>query len=76
MHSGLRKAEQSVEQFCSQRSRYIRGIGDYAKVKGVKAGIENEGGDYEDYMQLLEAIEIIIQLARQLMLDTVLSLTK
>ncbi len=57
VHSGLRTTDQTFGQFCSQRIKYFREIGDYAKVKGVKIGIENEGGDYEDYMQLLEAID-------------------
>ena len=57
VHSGLRETDQSLRQFCLQRSKYLREIGDYAKANDVKIGIENEGGDYEDYIQLLEAID-------------------
>ena len=75
MHSGIRKTGQSLEQFCSQRSKYLREIGNYARRGDVKIGIENEGGDYEDYMQLLEAIDHS-SVVQQLMLGIVLILTR
>ena len=36
---------------------YFREIGDYAQGKGIKVGVENTGGEYADYVDLIGSID-------------------
>jgi len=56
IHAGLRKKDETMGQFLNRRVNFFRQVGDYAKSKGVKIGVENEGGSYRDYVELIKAI--------------------
>jgi len=55
VHAGTRKPSEPQEQFLERRVRFLRPIVDHAQNKGIKIGVENEGGKYEDYVSLLHA---------------------
>ncbi|MBS7617116.1 sugar phosphate isomerase/epimerase [Candidatus Bathyarchaeota archaeon] len=57
VHAGTRKKEELLEQFLKRQVQFFRQIGDYARSKGIKIGVENEGGKYGDYVSLIKAIK-------------------
>jgi sugar phosphate isomerase/epimerase len=55
VHSGRRGTGQSPDQFLAERAEQLRSMGDYAGARGVRVGVENEGGCCDDYLGLIAA---------------------
>jgi len=56
VHSGRRRDGQAGAAFLADRSEQVRRIGDYPGVRGVRIGIENEGGASDEYLALIDAV--------------------
>lgn len=56
IHAGRPRDGQSGRHFLAERSAWFRRIGDAAAEVGVRIGVENEGGRYDAYLELIAAI--------------------
>lgn len=57
IHPPLRKRGESLDQYLETQTRFYGEVGDYAQSKGVKIGLENTAGSYDDYVRLIKAIK-------------------
>jgi len=56
VHAGRPTGDETQAHFLRRRVAELRRIGDYAGAKGIMVGVENEGGQVEDYLALIEAV--------------------
>jgi len=57
VHSGRPREGESSSAFVAERSAVLRRMGDYAAERGVRLGIENEGGTRQDYLELIASVD-------------------
>lgn len=57
IHAGIRKPSETQEQFVERWRKFICPIADYAQSKGVKIGVENSDGKYDDYVSLFRVVK-------------------
>jgi len=57
VHAGKRTQGESMEQFLGRQLPFLSKIGDYAQSKGIKVGLENEGGRCFEYESLINTIK-------------------
>jgi len=57
VHAGVRAADREQAEFLSDRVQYLRQLGDRAGELGVRIGVETEGGAYDDYVRMIEAVD-------------------
>ncbi|MBI5821511.1 MAG: sugar phosphate isomerase/epimerase [Verrucomicrobia bacterium] len=57
IHAPLRKRAEPLDQYLETQARFCREVGDYAQRKGVRIGVENSAGCYDDYVRLMKAIK-------------------
>jgi sugar phosphate isomerase/epimerase len=55
VHAGLPQGDGHA--WLADRARHWRTVGDYAHERGIRIGIENEGGSREAYLQLIREID-------------------
>ena len=54
VHARIPGVGRGRDEALSERAEALRWIGDYAGEKGIRVGVENEGGRCVDYLQLIE----------------------
>jgi len=57
IHPPLRKRSEPLDKYVEAQARFYSEVGDYARSKGVKIGLENTAGSYDDYVRLIRAIK-------------------
>ena len=57
VHIPSAKPEDSKGESKQNPIAYFRAIGDYAQDRGIRLGVENTGGRYADYVDLIESID-------------------
>lgn len=57
IHQPLRKNDESLERYLENQVHFYCQVADYAQSRGVRIGMENTYGAYEDYVRLVKAID-------------------
>jgi sugar phosphate isomerase/epimerase len=57
VHPSACKKEESFQQHLGRQVEFFRQVGDYARTKGIKIGVENVGGKYDDYVRLVKEFD-------------------
>jgi len=57
VHYRPRKEDEPWAEFWKTEGQRLREMGDYAQKNGIKIGVENAGGSYEDYVRLVKSLE-------------------
>jgi sugar phosphate isomerase/epimerase len=56
VHAGRRREKETARQFLARRLPALRAMADRAEQQGLRIGVENEGGPYEDYVDLVRGV--------------------
>ncbi len=57
VHSGRPREGERSSGFLADRSEWLRRVGDYAAEAHLRVGVENEGGECDDYLELVESTD-------------------
>ncbi|MFZ2643700.1 MAG: sugar phosphate isomerase/epimerase [Verrucomicrobiia bacterium] len=57
IHPPVRKRAEPIDRYLETQARFYCEVGDYAQRKGVRIGLENSAGCYDDYVRLIKAIK-------------------